>query len=461
MPIPRRLLNGLVAVSGWWLAATSWGHCQPPGDLLSELQQVQRQGNVPVVMVGLRLPCPDGSTAVFQQTWGASDAAASRWGSITKTVTALTVLSLVDDGEVRLDDALFLHVDQKHWHNPWRERYPIRVVDLLELRTGLTDLSGLEFDHNTPLNLEQALALNPQHRQVRWPPGWHHSYSNLSLGLSQLLIETRTKLSYQAAATQRVLQPLGMQHANFAPREDLVAGFKADGITPIPYWHMTFPAYGALNARLSDLMVLLEYLASEAAPAALFAPQGRVFATEFSFDYASGLYPRVRRGQTWYSHGGDADGYRSRIALLKGTDLGYVVNINTDNPRLLRQLEAVLEGFLVTTRPKQALALTAPPETETETELAPWVGTYYPATVRFGHVRWASGQLERVHIERHPTRPNALNFRRGQRQVALLPLGNGQFRRPDDPEGTVVFFQAEGKRYFSGELGNFVQYKPR
>ena len=51
-----------------------------------------------------------------------------------------------------------------------------------------------------------------------------------------------------------------MQHAGFSPEPDLPGGFRADGVTEIPYWHMTYPAYGALNAPLTDMIELFTIL---------------------------------------------------------------------------------------------------------------------------------------------------------------------------------------------------------
>ena len=105
--------------------------------------------------------------------------------------------------------------------------------------------------------LRQALALDPDHRVSRWPPGSQHVYSNMTAGLTQLLIETIAGMPYAAAAEHYALRRLGMENAGFSPLPDLPGGYQADGTSKIPYWHMTYPAYGALNASLADMNQLL------------------------------------------------------------------------------------------------------------------------------------------------------------------------------------------------------------
>ncbi len=395
---------------------------------------------------------------------GAAEATPLRWGSITKTVTALTVLRVAAARSIDISDPLARHVTARHWTNPWHAQQPLRLLHLLELTAGLPDLSGREFDHNTPVTLAEALALAPERRTLLWPPGTHHSYSNLVPGLSQLFVETVTGDTYAAAATRHVLTPLGMRGAFFTPHAGfrsppLPGGFQADGATPIPYWHMTFPAYGALNAPLDALVKLLSHLADTRSPALLPAERQRLFTPattlgarrDFGFSYAAGLYPRVRRGFVWWTHGGDADGYRSRLALLPGHDRGYVVAINVDDPGLLRRLERRLEAHLV-----KALQPPPPPAAPglDPGTLAALSGTYYPATTRFRVDPWQSGDLKVATVA-----PGAdgshLVFRRGSRAQALLPVTDRQFRRPDDPVATVVFVADGEQLYLQGELGNF------
>lgn len=428
------------------------GTAAPLANLRHDLIVLQARHHIPVLAVSIA----ENADKVQTITLGATPATPLRWGSITKTFTALTVLGLSEAGLVDLQAPLSRYVDPVNWQNPWRETDPVKVIHLLELRAGFTDLSGQEFNYNEPISLSAALALNPSHRITRWPPGLQHGYSNMTPGLTQILIEQVSGLSYARAAEKYAFLPLSMQDAGFQPRADLPGGFRADGETPIPYWHMTFAAYGALNAPLQDMNRLLMAMLgdgglSDLSRQHMLRPHGREVGADFTFDYAAGFYPRVRRGHIWHGHGGDADGYRARISVLHGQPRGYVVNINTDNPDALRQIERLLETYLTA-----GLATPTPPAVAAmeATGLAGLAGTYYPASTRFGYAAWQAGELQSISIIAHS---DHLEFSNGKRITRLYVAGKNKFRRSKDPEATVFFATTDSHTLMQGELGNFAR----
>ncbi len=416
-----------------------------PAELAADLTRLRQAHNIPVLAVALQHA--EGPRVLVM---GGDDTTPLRWGSITKTVTALTVLNLWAAGKVDLEAPLSRYVPDHFWGNPWRQAHPVRVIDLLELRAGFPDLSMAEFNFNDPIDLPAALALNPAHRVTRWPPGLQHAYTNLAPGLTQLLIEQVTGKSYADAVQALVFDPIGMSSASFAPDPGLPGGFKADGSTAIPYWHMTFPAYGAMNASTGDMLKLVSALQNLPAGIAerVFRPSGRRAAPEFTFDYAAGLYPRVRRGLVWHTHGGDADGYRSRMALMANTPRAYLANINIDDPAVLRRIERLLESALSKDVEKPS------PPAVAATKLDAFVGTYYPTATRFAIERWQRGAASTAEIR---LEDQQLVFVRGKRRTPLVAVSKNQFRREDDPVATVVFFQRGGSLYLQGELGNFAR----
>jgi len=148
--------------------------------------------------------------------------------------------------------------------NRWSAHTPVKIIHLLEHTSGLSDLSGQEFDSNAVLSLTQAMAVNPDNRQTHWPPGTRHSYSNVNPGLSSLLVEQVTGQSFEAFAT-RLLRDIGMPSAGFtqADAPKLPGGFKADGVSVIPYWNMSFRAFGALNVSAKDMQAFLFLLLND------------------------------------------------------------------------------------------------------------------------------------------------------------------------------------------------------
>jgi CubicO group peptidase (beta-lactamase class C family) len=443
------ILRTLVAAFVTGSAPLAWG----TDSIDAEIAELRSRHSIPVVAYSIWRQGTPNRTRVL----GAPADTPMRWGSITKTVTALTLLNMHQEGLIELDQPVAELVGEREWANGWGDTHPVTVQQLLELSAGFTDLSGVEFNYATPISLQGALALNPEYRITRWPPGLQQSYSNLTPGISQLVIERVSKSPFEHAVDKYLFTPLAMHSSNFVPRDDLPGGFKADGKTPIEYWHMTFPAYGALNAPLSDMQRLLDALMNSqnlhpVVRQRVLHPSTTLAARSgFDFEYASGLYPRIRRQHVWHSHGGDADGYRSRIAFMRHHKRGYIVAINTDNPKALRELEAIIERGLT-----QDLQPIAPPAPRFDPQqLQSWQGQYYPSSTRFAWSRWQQGQLPIVEVQ---ATQSALTFTRNKRTRTLTPVSNNTFRRTGDPVATIAFVaDLDGHQYIQGELGNFAR----
>jgi len=429
-------------------------HWEP---LIEKLEALRASGNVPamgLVLLDRQLP-------VAVRSFGtAREDTPFRWGSISKSFTALAVLQLVGDHHIKLDSAIRPLLGDGYYVNDWAPQQPVRLNQLLELSAGFGDLSRAEFGDNEPRPLWTALARNQTGRQTLWPPGLQHSYSNVPPGLSAAVIEKVSGSTFEEYVDARVLRPLNMHAASFAPVTGLPGGYQADGSTELPYWHVTFRAFGALNASIAEMANFVAALmnqgrlgSDQVLPADVvdrfFTPTSTLGARHgLEVGYAPGVYGWVRDGHVFWGHGGDADGYRSRYGLLREHGRGYAVVINTDNPDLLRTLQRVIETTLTEDLVKH------PPLPPSNEPLEGYSGTYYPAASRFAMARWQAGEARKATVK---LCDGALDFTLGKRTTRLIPVGAGRFRRSGDPAVTVVFARdTDGVLYLQGELGNFL-----
>ena len=424
--------------------------------LAHDIDRARRDAAIPAAAVVL---VRRGQPAIMH-TWGATPDTPFRVGSISKSFTALTMLTLAARGRVDLDAPARRIVGNDSYRNPFAAATPVRIRHLLELTAGFTDLSGSEFDDNRFLSLADALRLNPDNRTARWPPGLQHSYTNSTPGLTALAIERLTGKSFEVAAQELVLAPLRMPRASFLPVDGLPGGFRDDGRTPIPYWNVTFRAFGGLNVPAVEFARFLDALLDRGTVGpltpdtreALFFPRTGLAASHgLRVGYGAGAYGRVSHGHVFYGHGGDADGYRSRYGVLPDAGRAYFVVINTDNPGALRTMVRSIEAALTADLPAPV------PPPAASMPLAVYAGTYYPSSTRFGLDRWRSGEGRRLTVavaDHNGTA--ALRAQRTRRTTTLIPVAPGLFRRPGDPVATVAFAKANsGALYLQGELGNY------
>jgi CubicO group peptidase (beta-lactamase class C family) len=136
-------------------------------------------------------------------------------GSTTKTITATTLMTLVADGVVSLDDPLVGHLPDLELQDG-EARASVTVGQLLDHTAGWRGDVELDTgwgDDALARALPEVLAKVPQ----VFAPGTMASYNNLSLVVAGRLIEQLTGSSYEAVVAERVLEPLGMTETFFFP----------------------------------------------------------------------------------------------------------------------------------------------------------------------------------------------------------------------------------------------------
>ncbi len=73
-----------------------------------------------------------------------------RLGSISKLFVGLAILKLQEEGKLNLKDKVSDIIPDIEIINPWEDQYPIRIENLLEYNSGLSDWSMAELASNDP-----------------------------------------------------------------------------------------------------------------------------------------------------------------------------------------------------------------------------------------------------------------------------------------------------------------------
>ncbi|MFN7253496.1 MAG: serine hydrolase domain-containing protein [Anaerobacillus sp.] len=140
--------------------------------------------------------------------------------SISKSVTALAVMKLVEDGLINLDDPIENYITS--WQLPESEydQKAITVRGLLSHTSGLSVGGGYPgYEPNTQLpTLEQSLSGiggGSKPVELEYEPGARYSYSGGGYNLLQLMIEEVTGEDFHLYLNEVVLAPLGMENSSF------------------------------------------------------------------------------------------------------------------------------------------------------------------------------------------------------------------------------------------------------
>jgi CubicO group peptidase (beta-lactamase class C family) len=201
--------------------------------LLRRLAVEQAEARVPSLTAAL---VRDGEIAWFgargrMEGHRPTTATQYRLGSITKSLVAVVVMRLRDEGRIGLLDPIGRHL-------PGTPVGEVTIAQLLSHTAGLSAESPGQWWERTPGMPPGDLigALGPH--TARHRPGRRFHYSNLGFGLLGELIARRRGIDWADAVRKEILEPLGMRDTTTRPRPPYAAGYAvhpwADVLLPEP-----------------------------------------------------------------------------------------------------------------------------------------------------------------------------------------------------------------------------------
>lgn len=284
------------------------------------------------------------------------DPARTVWpiASITKIVTAFSVLQLVDDGRVDLDTDVNRYL--KRVQVPAQGYPPLTLRHLLSHTGGLDELPGRQFDGASPEDLATFL----RERLVRYrAPGRLTAYSTYGITLAGLVLEDVTGQRYDAYLRQRVFAPAGMASARVMMRRGDERGIATpyqvkDGrAEAMPYeWYYSTPASSVVASAEDMARLLLVHLAGgKAGERSLLSAR----LTRAMREQQATVHPGVPgwslgmqmdrvNGRDIAEHGGDIGGFSALFVLIPAEDAGFfIVNHGEGSDLRFKVKEALMD----------------------------------------------------------------------------------------------------------------------
>lgn len=200
-----------------------------PDALAAELSRILRDAQARNRLPSVSAAAVRDGELVWEETIGLADAESGeaatpdhqyRIASITKTVTAVGVLQLRDEGRLDLDDRLTRHIPEAR-HDP-------------TIRGLLTHLSGIQ--REVPGEVWETLEMPTREElpdrlaeaeQVLAPGSFWH-YSNLAFALLGEVVARVTGGPAEEYLDERVLRPLGMTRTTWAAHPPVAVGYLVD-----------------------------------------------------------------------------------------------------------------------------------------------------------------------------------------------------------------------------------------
>lgn len=142
------------------------------------------------------------------------------WGSITKALTAISIMQLRDRGKLSLDDKIVKWVPELHAvHDPYG------MVDSITLRMVMSHTAGFQgptwpygngkpWEPFEPTTWNQLVAMMP-YQELGFRPGSKYSYSNPGFVYLARVIEQITGDPWDAYVQKNIFAPLGLDRSYF------------------------------------------------------------------------------------------------------------------------------------------------------------------------------------------------------------------------------------------------------
>lgn len=278
-------------------------------------------------------------------------------GSVSKPLTAMTVMLLSRDGLIDIDAPVSAYLPS--YPGPGRTA---SVRNLLTHTSGIPNFLTLpgfrdraaHLDH-TPGELIERFAGLP----LDFAPGSRYGYSNSGYRLLDIIVETVAGRPFAEVLTERLFQPAGMTTAQLLTDRAVIPsrarGYEVSsggGIAAARHLSMTITGgAGGLAAALDD-MVAFDRTLRDQCLVGLDMEQEMLTRVQLSSGrtegYGLGWVLTSYRGAPVVSHAGGIDGYSSFYARFPSRDTSIIILTNRDGfncYRLARKITDEIAGL--------------------------------------------------------------------------------------------------------------------
>ncbi|MFI5246000.1 MAG: serine hydrolase domain-containing protein [Gemmatimonadales bacterium] len=142
------------------------------------------------------------------------------WGSITKTLTAIAVMQMVERRRLSLEARVTDYIPElRRVHDEWGSMDSVTVQMLLSHASGLQNgtwpwTKGLPWEPFEPTTWEQLVAMMP-YQEVAFKPGSRYSYSNPGFIYLARIVQQLTGDPWEAYVQKNIFTPLGLTRSYF------------------------------------------------------------------------------------------------------------------------------------------------------------------------------------------------------------------------------------------------------
>jgi len=237
-----------------------------------------------------------------------------RIASVTKTITSVTIFSLIEQGHISLTDKVFgpnAITGTDYGQPPYNPGVDQITIEHLLTHTsgGWSNSSNDPMFKNPQMNHAQLIAWTLRTQPLDHPPGQNYAYSNFGYCVLGRVIEKITKRPYADYVRTAVLKPCGIADMTIAgntlaQRQPREVRYYGQGGNPYGMNVTRMDSHGGWIARPTDLVQFFMHVDGFAAPPNILKPltiQTMTTASAANARYAKGW--EVNKANNWWHNG--------------------------------------------------------------------------------------------------------------------------------------------------------------
>lgn len=277
-------------------------------------------------------------------------------GSISKSLTALAIVKLIEDKKIKLEDPVQRYL-------PWFKLKDSQISSTITIQHLLTHTSGINTYEGLALSDKQsksstALKENVMELlnvKVTAPPGEKYQYSNANYIVLGALIEEVTNEIYSSYMEKYIFQPLNMNGAaaskEIAYEKGYLTGYQSWFGSVVSYDNAGAP-YGYITANLEDMIQFIMFLNRQENPQFLKQENmnlylSPLYQTNSEKSYGFGLRTtNINESETMIWHSGSTPDARAEIFTLNKSGWSGVILTNKNHVLEETALSELKKGII-------------------------------------------------------------------------------------------------------------------
>lgn len=440
----------LVACMGY---AQSSKNINSVKQLTDSIRIIVKERHIPGLMLGIATK----DSVVYAGGFGYADVKSKkevnsqtlfRMGSITKSLIAIAILQLTEQGRLSLNDNLKKIAPEVPFSNQWENSNAVKVVNLLENTTGFDDfkLNKMYTLDRRYYNSAEMMELQKNSMVCRWRPSERYTYCNVNYVILGYLIKKITGKEYDEYLRENILLPLHMTASNFNTwpktggntiKEYLISSgqtIEVPSVTLLP------AAAGSLWSCSDDMIKLLQFYLKDGYPILQRASLKRMETPVSSLAAAAGLKSGYALGNfddgRFRGHDGLLGTCRSVYKYSQKLGYGYVIAANGGG---IGKIEELVKQYLT----RNVIAEKPDSVVFDQKAILPYLGYYQAEDPRFDIL----ALTDRLMLLKIEVRHGKLVMNIMGRRHTLIQTAPFTFTRQGETIPGIVFaVNAAGKR---------------